>query len=74
MVTGLAEAVAEWVSIVGVLFGGYFIGRLVEAWLIGSWNNPNERGKRLLGSEKSDKLDESDKSEELDLTRGSKSD
>jgi len=27
-------------SIIGILGMGYFIGRIIECWLIGSWNYP----------------------------------
>jgi len=30
----------EWISVIGILFMGYFIGRIIETWLIGSWNEP----------------------------------
>ena len=28
----------EYISILGIMFAGYFIGRIIESWLIGSWN------------------------------------
>jgi hypothetical protein len=35
--------ILEVVGIIGILFMGYFIGRIIEALLIGSWNYPKKR-------------------------------
>ena len=32
--------IIEIVSIIGIMFSGYFIGRIIEALIIGSWNYP----------------------------------
>jgi hypothetical protein len=34
--------IIEILSIIGIMFSGYFIGRIVEALLIGSWNYPKK--------------------------------
>lgn len=37
--------------IIGIMSIGYFIGRMIEAWLIGSWNYPKKEGGRMRFSE-----------------------
>ena len=39
----MIEQIIEIISIIGILFIGYFIGRIIEALLIGSWNYPKKK-------------------------------
>lgn len=39
--------ILELTCIIGILFMGYFIGRVIEALLIGSWNYPKKPGKKI---------------------------
>ncbi len=34
------------VTIIGIMFLGYFIGRIIESILIGSWNYPKKKDGR----------------------------
>lgn len=43
MPINLPEFIINILSIIGILGMGYFIGRIIEAWLIGSWNYPKEK-------------------------------
>lgn len=47
----MIENVIDVLSIIGILFMGYFIGKFIEKimkfWLIGSWNLPNEKIKNV---------------------------
>ena len=42
MIFEVLNKVLNIMGILGILGMGYFIGRIIEAWLIGSWNYPKK--------------------------------